>query len=752
MIGSLPYLIGDHKEYSGLLARYLPPLTQGAARDWLGGALQPGEWVLDPFGAAPDITLEAARSGYRLLVAANNPIARFLLEMKATPPQPEELTAVIAELASARIGDQRLEPYLRSLYQTDCHACGGTVEAEAFVWERGGEHPVAKVYRCSRCGDSGERPASRGDIERAAAIALQARLHQARALERVASLSDPDRQHAEEALEVYLPRAVLALFTLINKIEGLGLNSQRKDWLRLLLLSACDKANSLWQHPPAKSRPKQLQLGQATRFREHNVWLALEEAIAECSSPAPHLPIRDWPAAADQVEPGGIVIFEGRLKDLASQLGEYPIKAVLAPLPRQNQAYWTLSALWAGWLWGREAAAPFKSVLRRRRYDWSWHAAALYAALSSLSSTIPAGTPALGLMGEAEPGFLSAAMIAADSAGFTTKAVALRHQDDQVQIHWVRSSRLASTSQIDSAAMEQAAVKAAQRLIQLRGEPCPYLPVHIAVLDELLQERFFNLATEPPIGPDASELQPILQAYLSYKNGFLRYGGSSSSLESGYWWLKDSSAITPPLADRVEFSLVKFLVSAGRVSFKAADQAVCNELPGLLTPDPHLVRAILSSYAEPDEDAAGLWRLREQDRPANRKLEMEEMRASLAALGQKLGFIVEQGDILIWKTSTGQISNAFYIIASAALAPLIRWREYPPALSVLVLPGGRANLVMFKLRRDPRLQQIVDSGWRFLKFRHLRRLAEEPNLTHENFNEFIDLDPLTYNAAQMQLL
>lgn len=752
MIGSLPYLIGDHKEYSGLLARYLPPLTQGAARDWLGGILQPAEWVLDPFGAAPDITLEAARSGYRLLVAANNPIARFLLEMKATPARPEELTAVIAELASARIGDQRLEPYLRSLYQTDCHACGGAVEAEAFVWERGGEHPVAKVYRCSHCGDSGERPASRGDIERAAAITLQAQLHQARALERVASLSDPDRQHAEEALEVYLPRAVLALFTLINKIEGLGLNPQRKDWLRLLLLSACDKANSLWQHPPAKNRPKQLQLGQAALFREHNVWLALEEAVAECSSTAAHLRIYEWQTAADQVEPGGILIFEGRLKDLASQLGDFPLKAVLAPLPRQNQAFWTLSALWAGWLWGREAAAPFKSVLRRRRYDWSWHAAALYAALSSLSPNIPEGTPALGLIGEAEPGFLSAAMMAADSAGFATQGVAMRHQDDQAQIHWVRTARPIPTQPPDTSLLEQAAVAAAQKLIQQRGEPCPYLPVHIAVLDELINKGVFNLASEPPSGPDASELQPILQNYLSYKNGFLRYGGSSSSLESGYWWLKETSAINPPLADRVEFSLVKFLVSAGRVSLKAADQAVCSELPGLLTPDPHLVQAVLGSYAEPDEGAAGLWRLREQDRPTNRKLELAEMRASLAALGQKLGFIVEQGDILVWKTSTGQISSAFYIMASAALGTLIRWRAYSPGQSVVVLPGGRANLVMFKLRRDPRLQQIVDSGWRFLKFRHLRRLAEEPNLTAENFPEFLSLDPLTYNAAQMQLL
>jgi hypothetical protein len=52
------------------------------AAAWLARhPIQPGTWLLDPFGFAPQLAIEAARSGYRVLVTANNPITRFLLEM-----------------------------------------------------------------------------------------------------------------------------------------------------------------------------------------------------------------------------------------------------------------------------------------------------------------------------------------------------------------------------------------------------------------------------------------------------------------------------------------------------------------------------------------------------------------------------------------------------------------------------------------------------------------------------------------------
>ncbi|MBN2148719.1 MAG: hypothetical protein JW726_15130, partial [Anaerolineales bacterium] len=476
------------------LARYLPPVGNGVISAWLHRQVSPGAWILDPFGAAPRLAIESARVGYRVLVAINNPIARFLLEMAADPPPLSELQAALAELASAFKGSERIEPLIRSLYQTDCSHCGHAITADAFLWEKGAEAPYGRIYRCPNCGDTGERPTSRADTDRSAQIG-SAGLHRARALERIAPPHDPDRIHAEEALEAYLPRAVYALFTLFNKLDGLELSPLRRRCLHALLLSACDQGNTLWAHPTARERPRQIII--PTRFRENNIWLSLEKAIEtwQANPGQPDkIPLMLWP---EQPPPtGGICMFEGRLKDLAGSLKDHlPIQAVAAALPRPNQAYWTLCALWAGWLWGREAIGPFKSVLRRRRYDWSWHTSALHAALSYLAPVLSSGTPFLGLIGEAEPQFLIAALAAADASGFALQNLALRPESAQAQITWQREDGPSSTAQASStleAAIEIAHQQAADLLRQI-GEPITYLPMFTAGLGGLARARHFWL-------------------------------------------------------------------------------------------------------------------------------------------------------------------------------------------------------------------------------------------------------------------
>ena len=70
----------------------------------------------------------------------------------------------------------------------------------------------------------------------------------------------------------------------------------------------------------------------------------------------------------------------------------------------------------------------------------------------------------------------------------------------------------------------------------------------------------------------------------------------------------------------------------------------------------------------------------------------------------------------------------------------------------IVVPGGRAGLLSHKMRRDPRLENVIEANWRFLKFRHLRWLAESETLGRENLNEQFSLDPLANRDPQMPLL
>jgi hypothetical protein len=291
--------------------------------------------------------------------------------------------------------------------------------------------PYARIYECPHCGDSGEQIATEEDKERAKKIAAPIALHRSRAFERVVSLKDEDRIYAEEAIEHYLPRPLYVLTTIINRLDSLKVISRTQTRIDALILLACDAGNTLWGHPAERPRPKQLST--PNQFREHNVWTMLERGVSLFAGSGSPVPCEAWPKKIP--ETGGICIYEGRLKDLAHEVKrEIPIAAVIGAVPRPNQAFWTLSALWAGWLWGKDAVEPYKIALRRRRYDWAWNATALFAMFSHLNELLADGVPMFGLIPEPEAPFLTSALTAAHTAGFTLESVALRTEHDPVQI------------------------------------------------------------------------------------------------------------------------------------------------------------------------------------------------------------------------------------------------------------------------------------------------------------------------------
>lgn len=761
----------------GPLSRYLPPLPEGVASAWLAEKLPHGEWVLDPFGASPRLVLEAARAGYRVLVSANNPVSRKLIEMGAHSPSQSELRGALADLASAYKGQERIEPHIRALYSTDCANCGQPVMADYFLWERSATYPYARSYNCPHCGESGERPTTPKDKEKAANFAHN-ELNRTRALERVAPANDPDRAHAEEALSVYLPRAVYALFTLINKMDSLDTSPNRRNYLSALLLSACDQANTLWSHPTSRERPRQLTIPH--HFRENNVWLALEQSTQHWISEHPEIPLSYWPELTAQ--PGGVTLFEGRLKDLSAGLSKLKIGTVLAAFPRPNQAFWTLSALWAAWLWGRGAVGPFKSVLRRRRYDWAWHTAALSSTFGSLAPFLEAHTPIFGLIGEAEPGFITAALLATASSGFDLDGFALRAENGQAQIYWRRSNKQIPARSPQAEPLTTARLAAISALKE-RGQPADYLTLHTAALTALAKQNAFPQKTtqsspdhQPPgietsPAEQYSQVQNYLKDVFSFRGGFRRYEGSEISLEVGSWWLRDEEGVQVPLADRIELAIVQYLQEKKAFQIGDLDAYLCSLFPGLLTPNPELILHCLNSYGEEQPTGSGHWEIRPQDLLLNRQSEMEIIEEMLFRLADQLGYSANQNadspipDSLteartasVWKDPDGFPCYAFSIIYSAAIGEIIARKgalapkPHQGFRHVIVLPGGRANLVAYKLRKDPRLKIEIDQGWILLKYRHLRRLIENPLLTPENLAEQIELDPLTYTDTQIRLL
>jgi len=740
------------------LARYLPPLPDGVVTEWLASQSPPipqGAWILDPFGASPRTAVELARAGYRVLVAANNPVARFLIEMAAHPPLASEFHAALADLSTARKGDERIEPHMRALYATECSRCGRTIMADSFLWERDAVAPYARLYTCPHCGDEGEHPSTPTDTERAT-ISI-AGLHRTRALERVAPINDPDRAHAEEALAAYPPRAVYALFTLINKLDGLNLSPLRRRCLQALLLTTCDQANAMWAYPTTRERPKQL--GVPPRYRENNIWLALETSIPLWATGESMVPFVTWPKQpeTENTKTGCICIFEGRLRDLAVDLHDLNIGAVVAALPRPNQAFWTLSALWAGWLWGREAVGPFKAVLRRRRYDWAWHTTALASALKALTEHLPPGTPYISLIGELEPGFLKAATIASDIAGFDLRRMVLRDENLPAYLEWVCSGPPVTNPV--SGNIVSIIQSAADEYLSERGEPADYMHLVAAALQQLSITHAFR---QTPVTTTSSErvddhpadlfnhTQTAMREVFTYRGGFLRYG-ATEAFDTGQWWLREDKKTAAPLADRVEIELVQHLINHPGCSFEDIDRRMCKIFPGLFTPGLGLLQVCLDSYGIQDPPESDHWILRSEDTPANRRAEIELIHKQLQQLADRLGYNVKDDMALVWVDAKKLPHYWFYIKASAIFSEIILNSGLPAGRSLIVIPGSRANLVVYKQRCDPRMKQITESGWRFLKFRHLRWLLETPLLLQDNFDEQLNTDPLTYTIPQQRL-
>ena len=738
---STAFISGAVEAPSLPLQRFLPPLRPGIASGWLKAHLPEGSTILDPFGASPLLALEAARAGYKVIVAANNPIVRFLLERLADPASYEDLQSAIVSLASIRSGDERLEPEMRALYDSECPACNQRVSARAFIWQHDNQVLQAKILDCEQCGDSGEYPVDTADIEKALSFRREGP-HRARALERIASQDHPLRGHAEEALESYLPRAIYAFFTILNRLDRLQTTERQRELIHALLLVALDRGNSIWEHPSGRPRPKQL--SNPPTFREHNVWREIEDALELWNSLDYRVPLVEWPAAIP--ERGGIALFSSSYRKLAKEIDAGQITAVVTALPRPNQAYWTLSALWAGWLWGKEAIGPFASVLRRRRYDWNWHAEALYATFTHLTESLNEGTPMFATMGESEEGFITAAISAANLANFGLEGIALRKDRAEMQLTWTIGKGLAPDKKVLPQLEIQAAIT---QLLEARSQPSDSLYLQSAGAAQLAQQHTLGLGIEDP-GELNSKVRDELEETIRSAPGLVRYGGSAKSLERGQWWLANAKEQRTPIFDRIEIAVVRQLVRKPGQTFEELDQAICNIFPGLLTPESRHLDLILRSYGQLVD---GGWQIKAEDQPRARGSDLAEIRDLATSLGQRLFHSQEGIKTICWKREDGSNAYCFYPIASGIVSE-IAWTEakHVAENQVILLPGSRSKLVLAKLEEDPRLKELKTANWHFVKYRHFRRLAENTAITIESFDELLDLDELSEDPIQPPLL
>jgi len=712
------FISSDHAPQPPVLPGAFPALPPAVVRAALERHTQPGDVVVDPFCIGTSVIEAALDFNCKVVAVSFNPIN--LLAIEATL-WPIDARAALTHLADARKGAQRLREHVLDLYATHCPTCRRAAVAQHFEWDRDRNIPITKHVNCTICGEN-IGPTDGADIEQATRFKPRSlpfwTLH--------SRIVDPKHEHAErvgEVLDAYTPRAQNALGDIVLKFESLP--EADRVALRPALLAMLDAATSL--HAPNDTH-RVIGLKPPPRFIETNVWLELEQQTSRQPAVSPSL--RRTVTIADLLqspEPAACVLTLSA-RDLAKQLPPCSVAALIAHPPQPRPGFWSLSAAWAAWLWGKAAADGLLPLLSRKRTNWDWQWRAIASGWQALNSALrPSARSVLAFA--YDEAMLESVMLAGGQAQQQLEHLVC-DPFDGVRATWrIAPWRTAPTDQPtmpDEAPIRLAARRqtreATARVLRERAEPTAWSILQAGLYAALgRSDALTNIAQLP-----ASEhvLRESIQDGLD----------QCVELADRYWWQSDLQPSSPPLADRVELAVRDLLRS--RETWHGDDllRAVYARFPDQLTPDRGLVATAIQSYAV--ESAPHEISLRPEDAVEARRAELMEIETVLLTIGAQLGFDTElrsQERGVIWQ-QTDRVVYAFTLNTTAEVAPLLRDGA---SSGVLVLPGGRATLLQHKLARDPRLSQ---TAWQVLKFSSLRQVAQSSTLTNA-------LTPATFELA-----
>lgn len=783
---------GDLLEPGPPLAPYRPLVPAGALEPYLEAYTQPGDLVIDLFCQGPRLIHEAIEAGRRALGLNINRALLLAASLGLTAGEREAVEAAFTRLATTSKGPETLQAHIQGLYRTSCTHCGRSIIADAFVWDRDESAPVLKLYRCATCDNARleTAPTDQADRETAARFSLQGLSYWLMA-ERTAPAQALYRERLITLLDLYTPRNLAALSDLLLKSEGLELAPPVRQTLDGLLLEVLDRATGLRSPDAPTARPNRLR--RPARYLEANVWRLFEDALetwlAMTPTSAPRASsLKALLAPSEAGALAAVYLSPLPIRQVVRELPPACASLILVDPPRPNPTLWHLSALWSSWLWGHPAGAALEPFVRRRQVDWDWFWRGVSGALRAVAPLLRPEGRLVGLYSEDDPALLEALNLAAASAGYELLGWGGRPPGD-MRLTW-RFNPPAISIPVEadplSRAVAERAADAALSGLRARGEPVAWPTLHAAVYADLAESGLLAQVAALP-GDVPEPLAWLVEAVRAALDGAplrqLIHQPAQQTTAQPLWWLDEplEAETSAPLADRVELTVAEILRDLLAVAEVDLSRQVCARFPGPQTPDAHLVRLCLFSYGE--EHAPGHWRLRTEDVFEARVAETDAVIGDLAALGRRLGFQAILGApragewAVRWVDEAGYTPYAFAVRTTAvlgdllfdrpALPPALRGGETQPAfpqtgdqarttVPCLTLPGGRAVLVGYKLRHDPRLRRAAERrGWQFLKFRHLRHLVKEvaaKQLDRYAFQAALGLDPIVEQTeVQMSL-
>ena len=737
------YIEGENERDNFPLRNFLPPCHCEIFYAWIAENQLQNHYLIDPTSTHPYLSIALADKGVKVLAARSNPINWLITEVLSKKANRHHMRNAVNKLLISRKDGLSLEELLQPIYLTPCNACGKVVQADGFVWEKDNSSPISRVYICPFCGDAGERDITARDLDNLQQLG-NLEIYRSRALQRVNPEKGYEEETLQSALSCYLPRALYVCMLLINRYYILNLKKELQIFLQAALLTVFNSAHSLRHWPPQNYRFLQFAVPQ--RYFEKNLFLSLTRAEKQWPEIKKATPISYWPNLPP--DSGGVCFFQTRLADKNNIFQDIEQATVATIFPRPGQTYWTLSALWAGWLWGKKAVKPMRSALRRRRYGWYWYTKAIYQSITRLHFSPNRKVRFFGLFPYFTPNLIFGLFAGMQSAGFTLQGAAFRQKESLLQANWVKNS-LSLISKGEEINFKETIKHCLENL----NEPLDF--------QDILMMAILQIALNGQAGEKISDIEESDFSSINHQTktctelpGFLFVGRSENQSTKKYL-LYQKDIYLMPLSDRVEEYIFHLLGHSNEISYRSIDRLTCANFKGYLTPKKELVENVIDSYAEAIDDRKPTVRLRFNESTEERKKDIIEIAELLRQIGTTLGYDVLQNGPITWvEKGENRVRYIFHITAHASVAKfMLAPSIHEDSQYVFIYPGSRAALVYYRLTQDFRFEDALSSGWHLVKFRHIRHMAEIEAISHEIWKHQLDSDPPVKAApAQLKIL
>jgi len=184
--------------------------------------------------------------------------------------------------------------------------------------------------------------------------------------------------------------------------------------------------------------------------------------------------------------------------------------------------------------------------------------------------------------------------------------------------------------EIDEVRFENIVVETTKGLLAERAEPTPYTII-INYIDPVLAKHGFF-----PSLPTGLDINKVLKKHLDKE--FVLLPAKRGTAEGKLWWFKDPSIVPRlneiPLTERVEQTVYRKLLQAGKVTFTEMWDAVSTEFPNSLTSDSTSIKDALEIYAR--KVSGGYWLLKPQIQ--QRVNQHSEILTILVSIGKRTGY------------------------------------------------------------------------------------------------------------------